>query len=184
MPRRRSLALLFLPLTLACSGDLPGSGEEARADLAGEAGGAETSDRDPARRTGTLTVEGDPLSAPGDYELNTSCSYSRGNGSFSFGLHPDVDSQIEQGASAFGVRAGWGPRSSVPLEDGTYEAEFEYTELTGEGPILSWAGEGEMSIRIVDESRESFPVVAVEASGEGEGVRVHAEGVCQAMVMG
>lgn len=183
MPRRRSLALLLLPL-LACSGDLPGSGDDAPADMAGEAGAAETSDGDPAGRTGTLTVEGDPLSAPGDYELTTSCSYSRGNASFSFGLHPDVDTQVEQGAATFGVRAGWGPRSSIPLEDGTYEAEFEYTEVTGEGPVLSYAGDAEMSIRIVDDSRESFPVVEVVASERGEGVRFQARGVCQAMVMG
>jgi len=182
------LVLGLIALLAAGCGGGGDSGEDALAELAGEAAGDPDAGTDAggaqAPRTATLEVEGDPLSAPGEYELRTSCSYSRGQGAFSFGMHPEVDSQVEQGAATFGVRAGALPGTSIPMEDGRYEAEWEYTKVTGEGPVLTYTGEGEMSIRIVDDSRENFLVVEVDASGSGEGMRFQARGGCQAMVMG
>jgi hypothetical protein len=173
-----------VPLSVACGGDLPEPGSDVDSETPGQTANARVPTDAEPRRTGTLSVEGGALAAPGDYELNTSCSYARGSGSFSFGLHPEMGSQAEEGASTFGMRAGWGPRNSVPLENGTYPAVFEYAELTAEGPVLSYSGEGEMSIRLVDDSRASFPLVDVDASGTGDGMRFRAHGVCQAMVMG
>lgn len=176
-----STFLLVLPGLSGCGGAVEDQKSEATDRSAQPITGEDAAD---GERLGILTVQGDPLAAPGEFEMRTSCSYSRGNGAFSFGMRPGADRGIEKGAVSFGVRAGWAPGSSVPLEDGTYRARFEYEEASGSGRVPSYLGEAEMTLRIVDEQREDFPVVEVAASGSGEGISFRVHGRCQTMVTG
>lgn len=166
-----SLALLLLA---GCSPDR--TGQRAGADSGPEAG-------TPAPM-GTLSLGGDVLAAPGEYELRTSCSYDRRHGAFSLGMHPDVETDVDRGPATFGIGAGRTPGSTIPLEDGTYDADFEYTEVTGDGSIPTFSGAARLTLEIVDDSRERFPVLRVEATGQGEGMRFEVAGRCQATVMG
>jgi len=137
-----------------------------------------------AAPTGTLSLRGDVLAAPGEYELRTSCSYDRRHGAFSLGMHPDVETGVDRGPATFGIGAGRSSRTTIPLEDGTYDAKFEYTEVTGDGSVPTFSGAARLTLEIVDDSRERFPVLRVEAAGQGEGMQFEMAGRCQATVMG
>ena len=164
---------------LACAGDRKEGQESRPSEMAeGEVGALNV------ERTGVLTLEGEPLAAPGEFELQTACSYSRSAGAFSFSLIPDREKEIEKGPQGFSVAAGRGPRESIPLEDGRYQGEFEYNEVVGDGTVPTYLGDAELTLTMVDDSREHFPIFGVTATGEGEGVSFRVKGRCQVMVGG
>jgi hypothetical protein len=177
--RTSALLITLAASSPACVGDRQ-EGPESRSGEVGE--GEEVALN--VKRTGILTLEGEPLAAAGEFELQAACSYSRSAGAFSFSLIPDSEEVIEKGPQGFSVAAGRGPRSSIPLEDGTYQGEFEYNEVVGDGTVPTYLGDAELSLSMVDDSREHFPIFGVTARGEGEGVRFRVEGRCQVMVGG
>lgn len=173
------LGLPLVYLALGCNVD-PANEERAGAVIQPGSDG----ENEGVSRTGTLSVNGEALAAPGEYELQTSCSYDRRHGSFSLGMHPRADDETGRGPATFGIRAGTTLRSSVPLEDGTYDARFEYSEASGEGTVPTFRGDARFSLKMLDETRERFPVLGIEATGEGDGIRFEVAARCQATVMG
>lgn len=172
---RNLLGMTMVALVIAGC-DVDRAGERTGAASDGESG-------TPAPM-GTLSLGGDVLAAPGEYELRTSCSYDRRHGAFSLGMHPDVETDVDRGPATFGIGAGRTPGSTIPLEDGTYDADFEYTEVAGDGSVPTFSGDARLELEIVDDSRERFPVLRVQATGEGEGMRFEMVGRCRATVMG
>lgn len=188
MPRRLlspgAVATLAALCTFGCGDETPDREPGAATDsseAAGEGPIGPSSDQD---LTGRLTIEGQTLAAPGAYRLLTSCSYSRETGTFSLGLRPAGETPVEPGPALLGIRAGGGPNRSIPLTAGSYEAEFEYEELAGDGTVASFFGTSEVTLRIVDRSRPGFPVLEVEATGRGDGIRLELAGRCRAVVHG
>lgn len=173
-------ALATVP-ALGCTGDLPEAedGPSSSGDAAVEASASSTN----AATIGSLTLEGEPLIVHGDFELQTHCRYSEGSGTFGFGMHPeDRSGDAEPGPLRFSLTAGPPAGPSIGLEDGTYEAHFNYDESVGDGTVPSYMGDAEMTLRVAGETDRGPPVVEVEARGDDDGIRFELAGRCEAQL--
>lgn len=172
-----ALATIF---TLGCVGDLPEADDASSSS--GDAAAETSAPSTAAAATGSLTLEGEPLTVDGDFELQTHCRYREGSGTFGFGMHPDRSGDAEPGPLRFSLTAGPPAGPSIGLEDGTYEAHFNYDESVGDGTVPSYMGDAEMTIRVAGDMDRGRPVVEVEASGDDDGIRFELAGRCEAQI--
>lgn len=95
---------------------------------------------------------------------------------------PDSLGRAATGPARFDIRARVDPSPSLPLGGGIHDADFEFREMAATGPATSYGGRARLWLRIVDDTHPGFPIVHVEAIGEGDGIRFELAARCRALV--
>ncbi len=173
------LALFTVLFTAACTPEPAAEEGDQTAALESETAGAERVN------AATLTAAGDPLAAPGTHQLGFNCRYARDTGSLLASGYPPEPVEGGPAPALLGLQAPDRRGAKVPLQDGTFAGRFEYSEIRGDGTTPTYFGGAEITLRIVDDSEQRFPILEIRAVGESEdGVQIDLVGRCTAMVTG
>lgn len=121
--------------------------------------------------SGTLVVSGDAVESPASHDVEVHCDY--GAGVFSLSAYNGVT----QSGNLNVMLGGTPDTPRIPFEDGTYTGRFSYDEPRSDGRVLSYRGDAEVTIEVVDESGD-FPVARVVARGATEGIEIEMDGRC------